>query len=243
MPLKDNSKTSGFTPKSSKGIGKSDNMKTKKEGTIDNYGTLMSATQSNPIPVVVLKDAPFNPAIEKEQTTLGRQVYAVQVKDNNGVVTEVCLARNNDAGELTVLGWCDIKFVICGVLANKEVDINQNSPVQGEPETIPITDISEDKPLRSFVFFDPYMNGEKIAYFLGLYNGKIPDSNKKKEELQEKISKQIFIVPFNDIPDEIINTYPELSAFQKSGINGKIDGYRERIRDYWNNNVALVMYL
>lgn len=56
--------------------------------------------------------------------------------------------------------------------------------------------------------------------------------------MQEKISKQVFIVPFNDIPDEVINTNPELSAFQKSGINGKIDGYRERFRDYWNNNVA-----
>lgn len=56
--------------------------------------------------------------------------------------------------------------------------------------------------------------------------------------MQEKISKQVFIVPFNDISNEVINTNPELSAFQKSGINGKIDGYRERFRDYWNNNVA-----
>ena len=149
MPLKDDSlkdisKTSGFTPKSSKGTGKSDNTKYKKGGKLDKDGTLISSTQSNPIPVVVLEGAPVASFIVSEQMSLGKQVYVIQAEENNGVVTKVYLARNDDAGVLTGIDWCDAQYVICGLLADQKVDINQNNPVQGEPETTATIDESEN---------------------------------------------------------------------------------------------------
>lgn len=264
MPLKDDSlkdisKTSGFTPKSSKGIGKSDNTKYKKGGKLDKDGTLISSTQSNPIPVVVLEGAPVASFIVSEQMSLGKQVYVIQAEENNGVVTKVYLARNDDAGVLTGIDWCDAQYVICGLLADQKVDINQNNPVQGEPETTATIDESEnDGILESFVFFDPYFSNtgptgnqtqeeweasyrynlelgigfqREIAKFMNLYDGRGTISKKKQKE----IDKYIHLVPFSNVLPEFIEIYPEY----KSNPNPNINGDQAQFYNYWNANVAI----
>ena len=47
------SKACAYTPQSSKGTGKIDNAKNSKDGKFDKDTTLKSASESNPIPVIV----------------------------------------------------------------------------------------------------------------------------------------------------------------------------------------------
>lgn len=253
------SKACAYVPQSSKGAGKPDNVQISKDGKVDKEATLRNASDQAPIPVIVEPDGVLSSAVISDQNENGVQIYVTGYKENeSGEITEVRLARYDDSGVLVPIHWTDPQNVVCGTVAEGSIDIDTKDFVQDEPEVEPliINDVVK-KELRSFVLFDPFMNGEgdenyeqalknglglqrEIAKFLGLFDGNKPNSASKIETLQKKINKHICMVPFNDIPDRFIVKYPELADFQKTGINGQNeDGKDERFRDYWNTNIAV----
>ena len=256
MPSEYNEKAISYAPQSAKVSGKGDKIKVGKDGKINKEETLKNASELNPVPVIIKSDGNIADFVIKDQNENGVQVYTTGIRKNDATgATEARLARSDEAGNMVAIGWIDVSYVVCGSLVSKTIDVEVKSPVQSEPNTIPeLADEDFEKTIRSFVFFDPYMNGEEniesslksglglqreIAKFLGLYDGSVPYSEDEKLRVQEKINNQIHLVPFNDIPDEYIERFPEMSRFKTPGINGQEKDYNIRFRDYWNNNVAV----
>ena len=253
------SKACAYTPQSSKGTGKIDNAKNSKDGKFDKDTTLKSASESNPIPVIVEPDGVLSNAVIVDQNENGVQVYVTGFKeDESGKITKVRLARYDDNSELVSIHWIDPDNVNCGIISQEMIDIDTKDAVQGEPEVdITIEEDEDNRVLESFIFFDPFFGDRRpkpeqtqeewesiyenslklgigfqreIAKFMGIYNGQGSISEKQQEEIE----KQIHIVPFSDIPDKYVQKYPEYKANPTPGINGdKMVFY-----DYWNNNIA-----